>query len=153
METGVETPKIRMILLVVDSNHGHEHAACAAKMGHLMSLSRYLDPYPVHVLLIHGVSVSQHAHSLTHCMRNDIPKTGTVGDGCTVCSCVQTDTSKGENDVQLKCVCARKKRKSKLVALVDWRFINLQFYTNGSLVSAHRPPTPVPHPPPHHHPT
>ena len=45
----VETPKIRMILLVVDSNHGHEHAACAAKMGHLLSLSRYLDPYPVHV--------------------------------------------------------------------------------------------------------
>ena len=32
-------------------------AACAA-MGYLMSLSRYLDPYPVHVLF-RGVSVSQ----------------------------------------------------------------------------------------------
>jgi hypothetical protein len=35
------------------------HAACAA-MGYPMSLSRYLDPYPV---LFHGVSVSQ---KLTH---------------------------------------------------------------------------------------
>ena len=37
------------------SYHGHELAACAA-MGYPMSLSRYLDPYPV---LFHGVSVSQ----------------------------------------------------------------------------------------------